>query len=219
MIYTKVTCYFAFLFLLSCNFAQEKKKNEKYHSRDMHIRVQKDIPRMPNGKLDILYLLKEQSEKVAGFESLENGFDSLKIRFWFGYSFSEKEQVIEMELINKEWHGSLYDLTNHYTKDLDSIISVTKTTNKVMPKSGWPIFVDSLVKLDILTLPSFHKIPGYSIPTDGSDVSIEIATKNSYRIYYYTSPSVNQGIPEVQKILKIIDLLQSELSFRLLRRI
>ena len=204
------------LLMCNCTSSREKKIVKSSIKTDT---VRKDIPHSLDGRLSLSYLLKDSAEKKAGFQTMENGFDSLKIRFWLGYVFSEKEQVIEIEFANNKWTGTLFNLTNEYGPNSDTIISVKREIKNVVPKSGWAKLTESLFNLDVLTLPSFETISKYTISTDASMINVQVAMKNIYRIYFYPSPSHNEDLPEGKKILKIMNLLQNELDFKLVRNI
>ncbi len=210
--------YLCVLIIIFCNCTTTPKK-EVNVSQPTTDTIKKDIPRSLDGSLNAQYLLKDPAEKKAGFQTMENGFDSLKIRFWFGYVFSEKEQVIEIEFVNNKWVGTLFNLSNVYNSNYDSVISVKREVSNIIPKSGWAKFTEELFNLDVLTLPSWEAIPKYTLDTDASSISVEIATKHVYRIYFYPSPSSNEEILEVKKVNKIISLLQQEVGFKLIRNI
>jgi hypothetical protein len=200
----------------NCTSDPQKKVIVSQHRIDT---IRKDIPRLLDGSLNAQYLLKDRAEKKAGFQTMENGFDSLKVRFWFGYVFSEKEQVIEIEFVNNKWICTLFNLTNVYDSNYDSVVSIKKEVSNLIPKCGWTKFTTELFNLDVLTLPSWESIPNYTLDNDASSINVQVATKNMYRIYFYPSPSSNEEIMEAKKINKIIRLLQHELGFKPIRNI
>ncbi len=210
--------YACILTLIMCNCTSGHKKKVILIQPRIDT-ITRDIPKSLDGSLNSNYLLKDPAEKKAGFQTMENGFDSLKIRFWFGYVFSEKEQVIEIEYVNNKWIGTLFNLTNVYDSNSDSVISVKREVSNMIPNSGWTKFTEELFKLDVLSLPSWEALPKYTLDNDASSINVQIATKNMYRIYFYPSLSSNEEILEVKKINKIISLLQQELGFKLIRNI
>jgi len=210
------TIYIATLIMCNCTSVYEKKVIVSQPRIDT---IRKDIPQSLDGSLNAQYLLKDSAEKKAGFQTMENGFDSLKIRFWFGYVFTDKEQVIEIEFVNNKWNGTLFNLSNAYNSNYDSVITLKREVSNIIPRSGWAKFTEELFNLDVLTLPSWEAIPKYTLDSDASSINVQIATKNMYRIYFYPSPSSNEQILEAKKINKIIRLLQDELGFKLIRNI
>jgi hypothetical protein len=209
------------LIYLSFNFSCKSSLNRNKLEKTAHYfsdSVVKDLPLAKKGEITPQYYLKDDFEKLAGFQTLENGFDSLKIRIGYGYAFNDKEQVVEIAYEDKEWTATFFDLTKKYYLKTDSIISYEKERISRNPNSGWAKFIQKLFKLDILTLPNSEIIPGYNLPFDASGVSVQIATKYNYRLYFYDAPALNDHIREAIKMEEIMELIEEELDFKRVRK-
>lgn len=164
--------------------------------------------------------MKRNYEDKMGLSSLENGFRDLQIRILRGYTFTDSGDLILLTKVDKKWSAQLYKLVFQYDKNFDSIVAVNKRIVTKEPKSGWQFFTDSLMKLEILTLPDFSTIPGYYLSTDSDGPTVEIATSDEYRIYGYPDfeSHVEKKI-EARKMYEILKLIESELDFKWLRKL
>jgi hypothetical protein len=164
--------------------------------------------------------MKRNYEDKMGLSSLENGFRDLQIRILRGYAFTDSTDLILLTKIDTKWSVQLYKLVFQYDKNFDLIVAINKRVTIKQPKSGWQIFTDSLLKLDILTLPDFSTIPGYYLSTDSDGPTIEIATADEYRIYGYPNfESYVEKKIEAKKVYLILKLIEEELDFKWLRRL
>jgi hypothetical protein len=204
-----------FVTLISCN----DQKNTTTTVDGMNDSIAKDIPIGKNGKIVSRYLLKDSTERKAGFTSLENGFDSLQIRIWYGYTLSNKEQVIILKNTNSNWSAELYTLTSYYDTAKNAITSVTKSVQHGYPVSGWKAFIKKLLALKILTLPDYEQIPDYHLGTDACGVTVQIATSNKYRIYSYAEPMNHiDDAWQAKNMEQIMELIEDELRFKRIRK-
>lgn len=204
--------------VLSLCFCKGQTSNKPWAEGQDNIKdtVIKDIP--PD-KLEQSYQqIKSNIERKLNLGKLEEGFDGLQIRLWYGYAFKDKEQLIILKERNSSWSAELHTITFQFSDKYDSVLSITKETIDKNPKSGWKNFMAQLIGLDILTLPDYQKIPNYNLSTDPDGITIEIATAGSYRIYTYPEPSYyKKHFLEAEKIVKIMDLIEDEFSFKRLR--
>lgn len=182
--------------------------------------VIKDIPLKRNGKLPAYYLNKPNVERQLGLNTLENGFDSIQIRIWYGYAFIDTSQLVILKNNNQEWVAELITFKYHTDNSIDSVKAIDKTSVKSQPKSGWSNFINKLFSLKITELPDFSKVKNYHDIMDGDDVIVEISTVNSYRIFSYKEPRhFKERIPEAKRMELILELVEDEFGFLRLRKL
>jgi hypothetical protein len=186
--------------------------------------VKKDIPQEKahkNGKQLVgYYYNKLLLENKMGLPHLENGFDSLCIRIWYGYSTKvDTIQIVTLKYSYRKWSAQFSLASFRLNNNADSVLSITQHTQVGSPESGGKKFANQLVELRISTLPDMRDIPGYTDMTGGGNsVTLEIATKRLYRIYSYTSPSIAQGtIWQAKNIERLMSLVRREFHFKQLR--
>ncbi len=206
----------AILFLCFCtptSIKNKSKLNETFFSNsDIIVR---DLPKDNNGKI-IIDKIKHKSEEMIGLNSMENGFDSIKMRFWYWYGYNDTMQVIEIENANKKWSASQYSIKYGYNDRLDSIICYGKTVLHHKPKSGWENFIRKLFSANVLTLPSCESY--YAHATDASMIDVEIATKHKYKNYLYSNPLHHEDFFGAKSMVEIMDLLEEEFNFKRIER-
>ena len=199
--------------LLSCIFCSCKTQPKNQVTEKSSETVVIDIPHDLKGRPLWYYQKKGKMEKMVGLSSLENGFDSLQIRIWYGVALRDKLQLLLLKKSNAKWSAELDSLVLYYDKNHDSLVSVTKHTEIKQPLSGWEKFIDSLYKSGILVLPDANAIKDYEYCQDGDGVTVEIAMQRKYRIYNYPCFNSQIGISEAKKVELIIQLLEKEFSF------
>jgi hypothetical protein len=201
------------LIMLACNGGVS---NNKYQSNAGDTLV-KDIPE--HMKVESVVTSKHAVEQKLGIVDLTNGYDSLQIRIYCGYAFKRDVQLIVLKNDTHSWTGVIYGFLLPEDKRKDSAMAGETQVKQVTPGSGWNRFVQQLFDLDILSLPDYSAIPGYETGTDGDAVTIEIASKNHYRIYRYPEPlSAQEKISQAKRVEQIFDLLEKELGFNRLRK-
>lgn len=176
-----------------------------------------ELPREHNGEISTVYTQKHLIEIPLELKDLSKGFDSLFIRISYSFVESDSSQKVEIfyDKQNKQRKATIYNLLINYSPGFDSIIGVNKEVLDVKPKSGWQTLITRLNASDIQTLPDFEKIEKYEVPMDGSGVVVEIATRNSYRMYTYISPGLNkQFIAPAKKMCEILKIIEDELGFQ-----
>lgn len=177
--------------------------------------IERDIPLGKDGKPVIYYQRKDEIERKAGLNTIENGYNQLQIRLWYGYSFNDTSQLVILKNNKSNWIAELYTLKYKYNMSSDSILSITKEVVKRNPISGWQSFIESLTKLEILNLPDYHLMPEYYLYTDEGEVTVEIATPQKYRIYHYPSPVLRQDrIWQAKNMKQILILIENEYKFK-----
>jgi hypothetical protein len=204
------------LFFLSCN-AQESEMKPKLTQQSSDS-ISLDIPKFFQGKKWKKYFADLQSS--LNIRSLQDGADDWQVRLWIAHGIDDQKdssQLIVVNKINDRLTGTLYTYVTGTHNALDTL-SMPATTGRfaaLFPKSGWKLFMDSLKKLEIASLPDYTRVKGYFLSTDSYGVTIELATKNTYRIYEYPDYERHvEKIPEAGKILKILKLIEDEFKIR-----
>ncbi|MBC7651523.1 MAG: hypothetical protein H7101_07230 [Deinococcales bacterium] len=146
------------------------------------------------------------------WDSLENGYSNLQIRVWYEYDNYKKNTLVlkkDKEWV-AEWHTRISKIDNE-----GNIISRNRTIETSTPKMGWNMFMDSLFKLKILTLPSQSELPDKYMYYNTNTILVEIADRHHYRFYYYTGHEHNINLLKEAKAMdEILNLIESELGFK-----
>jgi hypothetical protein len=205
--------YTGFLFLIltitSCNSALSDQNSSILNEGG----VIRQIPR--DKRTESYRSLKSDVENKLGLYALENGFDSLEIRIWLGYAGTDKEQLIIIKNDSKQWLSSIHLLTYVYIINRDSLTARSDSINNKVPKIGFARLIDSLNYWKVSSLPDMSDVPNYQTSIDGSAITVEIATKKSYRIYTYQNPYFQQDkFEEARNIERIIEILEREFDFK-----
>jgi hypothetical protein len=157
-------------------------------------------------------------ERLMGLQSLENGFDSLQLRFWYGYARTDSSQLVVIARKGQIWSAQLYTFI-YVMGDSGKIISIKKDESSGSPKLGWKQFIQELYKLSIPTLPDKYSIKNYPEYTDGSSIIVEVATKRYYRIYSYKEPMmVQEQVQDAGKIEQALMLIEDQFEYKRLRK-
>jgi|SRR4029079_4795698 hypothetical protein len=175
-----------------------------------------DFPRVNTYYDKFIREQKQKSERLLDFQPIEKGFDSIQIRMWFSYDYFEYLLILQND--KKEWSANFCTFEPVYSKKFDSIVSLKKACRYKTPKSGWIRLVDSLFSLQILTLPDYHKIPGYKeyMPNDVTGATVELATKKVYRYYDLFEPEfMRDKFRQAEKMSSILHLIDQEFDLNL----
>ncbi|MBO9632759.1 MAG: hypothetical protein J7578_06540 [Chitinophagaceae bacterium] len=205
-----------FFLSVSCSSFNKKGKDtgeEVTTKADTFIR---DIPQYRTSPS--MMHLKTNIESLLNISSLENGFDSLEIRIWYAYALTDKEQLVIIKHTGTQWAAQINTLTFHYGNNNDSILSISKQSVDRFPRSGWDSLMLNLKNLDFFILPDHKQLQNYHTGTDSDAITVEFATKNTYRIYTYIQPSrYTTTFKEAVKIENIMDLIEREFEFARIR--
>lgn len=150
-----------------------------------------------------------------GLESLENGFDSIQIRLWYGYGYPDTAQlVILTKAKNKEWKAELIDMIYDLDSLDHSLLSISHKKVIGTPNKGWKNFTNALFRCDIISLPDCYKIRGYHGSMGGRSLIVEIGRCRSYRIYSYSNPaSMASYFDEAEKLERALKLIETEFNY------
>lgn len=139
-------------------------------------------------------------------DTLENGFDSLEIRIWLSYSFTLRQQLVVIKSQRGTTTGCFYDFEPQLNSSGDSLDSFRITRVPKYPNSSLSYFLDTLYVYRILTLPGYEKSEKYLDSTHPNEMTVEVATKNKYRLYQYPIPTyqLSGDARTIKDILKLI---------------
>lgn len=187
----KYLCFFFILLLNSC-VSQETKKADFLF----------DVKKGARNAYEYDFILTQELVDQFQMIDLSKGYDSLYIRVWYHYSRDIRVQVFDIYKANSEWKSAYNLVLRNDIKDTPSVIFRNVEVKKDYHK------IDSLYQkiktLGIMTLPTESSIPNYRAANDGAMVFVEVATKNSFRIYSYGNPRLNPDISEANKIGEIM---------------
>jgi len=201
--------------LISCN--NRDTKNDHSQKKDTII-VTKDIPVNRKGEAVLYNQLCSSRDYLGKLDTLELGYDSLQIRLWYAYHLKNPEEHIVVIKKDSTWSAELHDIA--WFRNDDTAYIVKREIKQGMPRIGWPSFIDSLVKLNILTLPDQTKVPDMHLVYNAPVIIVEVATKTTYRQYAYTVPLdfVNK-FSQARDLEKIMDLIEDQLGFKRIHKI
>ena len=207
-------CFFVFLllyFLSGCNLAIDQPKTEQTTKNNFF----SDIP------FDKHYRFHEginyERDRIGALDTLENGYAGYQFRIWYAYhtprnEYEESDRHVVVIKYQKGWQGELVSSCWKFTPD--SAFMVNKWIKRGTPKMGWNPFIDSLVKLGIVSRKDDSQIEGMYKDTGGNTVHFEIATKSLYRFYTITAADeLKDQVPEAARVMKILHLVRNQLSF------
>ncbi|HEY0751932.1 MAG TPA: hypothetical protein VGD26_12295 [Chitinophagaceae bacterium] len=202
------------LIIISCVFcACKENSNEELGSKKRQflaeISFKREIPSDSH-----TYSFDKAKEKQLGLKSIESGFDSAQIRLWVDFALYKGRELYMIKHENGSWSADVYKMMVERVDNLDKEIITSRTVKSVTPKLGWDLFVDSMLILDIETLPNMSDIPGLVDGwDDGVDYNIEIATKYRYRYYSYHLPEEFQdNYWQARNMVRIVNLIRRELN-------
>ena len=176
-------------------------------------KVIKDLPKNEENEKFGLYKLTRKRTLEAGLPLIDDGFDSLFIRVW--QTSDTTIFAIDVKFEKNHWSSALHKIEMSIVDN--EIVYGNLRSVFAGPKSGWPNFSKKLINSGILDLPSDIKLKDYHNTTasDASFVTIEVATKNRYRIYSYSQPGMHLQYPEAKKMTLILDYLSNEFNFEI----
>jgi hypothetical protein len=179
------------------------------------------IPHDRNGKVVGYYDDKRKVETKLGLTNLENGFDSIEIRIWYGYAHLDTAQLLILRNNGTEWKGEVSSIIYTYYDEKNDSMNLKMISNSVEPKQGWQKFIKELYGFNILNLPDMNQISNYPSMTESSaNIIVQFATKKYYRMYSYADPELGgYSVKECLSVEHILELIRNSFSFKQLREI
>ena len=189
------------------------------HVADERPKFIKDIPGIKkNGNSQVLDAARASRDSL-GLDNLEQGYDSLELRIWLSYKGKDTFQVLTIKENNHQWFGYFCQASYVLNPDGDSLSHYTQIVFQPKPRADWGEIVDSLVKLQIMTLPDMLKVMSINdLPFEGGNsVLIEVADAHQYRIYAYELPSrYKDSVKNAADVDKILNFLRERLGIKYL---
>jgi len=150
-------------------------------------------------------------ELKSGLPRLSSGFDSIQIRIWRHSTMSANRKLIMFWNTDNQWHSGIFNLRFVFTGNVREFSIKKMPIGLTTPKSGWPTFKNFLLTSDIAILPDISTLQGYVPSTDSDYIIVEIAKRDSYRIYSYTDINAyKERMDEVKKFSQILDNIKHE---------
>jgi hypothetical protein len=186
-----------FLYLSSCETKQSSERklpSTSQGKKTIDTLLNKDLTR---AKEFYQHFIIQSSQHLDNeiIDTLNYQFDSLQIRLWLSGGLFYQRQLYIIKRQNASWTGIYYELkaenryvTGDSTLDyLHGPIPFEVSKKKIVkPKMGWTKFVDTLISLNIKTLPDMNEVPSMKTTrTDSRSGSIEFSSKGDFRFYSY----------------------------------
>jgi hypothetical protein len=132
---------------------------------------------------------KSDLERKLGLESLEDGYDSIQIRFSYSIAIFDEWVLIALRHNGIKWTGEVSIIKEHFSQEKETVDSLSRKIRFDQPKSGWIEFINKLFDLQVLVIEDQKIILNdeFASATDGDGVFFEIATPNVYRNYGYSN--------------------------------
>ena len=197
--------------IYGCTIVDEQFKADQLPKKNIFI----DIPK--RGISNMHEGINYERDRIGALDTLENGYDGYQFRIWYAYhtpwnEYNEADRHVVVIKYQKGWQAELVSSCWKFTPD--SAFMVNKWIKRGTPKMGWNPFIDSLVKLGIVTRKDDSQIEGMYVDIRGDVVHFEVATENLYRFYTIASAKeLKDSIPEAARVMKILHLVRNQLSF------
>jgi hypothetical protein len=209
--------YFFGLLTASCNTATTNTDN-KNNNPAKHSQKFEDL----NSYNDKISYLRYKITKLR-LDTIQNGYDSFQVRIWIlGGLFGNVDLYI-LKNARTKWTAQNYKLVrdsnivngkdqNKYTNGSEPFQIVKHRILK--PIIPWRKLIDSLSKLQLMTLPDMNEISGMKInSTDAGSIVVEVATRQFYRNYHYSDAiDFAERYTETKNINEIVSLIQTTLK-------
>jgi hypothetical protein len=148
---------------------------------------------------------------------LDKGVDSFELRIWNDGIFIENDLYIlkygkSGMMATNIRYGTRYPKPNEkvfdtISPDITSLIIDSFKTKRIFSIANSKLILDTIKSFYLDTIPSQNQIPNFSDNiADGFSFTIELATKNSYKILYYHCPEYYSSKGEInsKKIEKFL---------------
>jgi hypothetical protein len=146
---------------------------------------------------------------------ITKGVDSFELRLWCDLVITDLKTVTILRYTDSSWKLTetryWVNTPNEWAKQPELIID-SLTTKRVIPKLPFFQAIDSIESYRLDTAITQRKIPNFEDRTaDGMSYTIEIATKNSYRVIYYNNP-FSYSDPNDTQITKFLKFMGKNLN-------
>jgi hypothetical protein len=164
-----------------------------------------------NGELTVATFKWDINAPGSALDSLENGYPTLQMRFWFPDGVDNHRQLIFVIKQDKEKRvGQLHDI--HYIMDSTGYILKDRkqVIKKLEPTCGWDNLLDTLFSLNVMTLKNqyFNGTTESFAPT----IFVEISNRQHYRLYLIEAP-LSRKDEDSENMVAIMDLLERQFGF------
>ena len=152
---------------------------------------------------------------LLNLSDIDKGSDSIEIRLWSILAMTDLRFLTDLKYSDSTWgltettfwDAFSSDNSNAKLTELDS--SVTK---RKRPSIDFEKIIDSINYFQIQTLPSQHEIPNFvNRAADGVSYTLEISTKDYYKIVSYDNPNVYNDSSH-RKFLKLLKFFNTNLG-------
>ena len=161
------------------------------------------------------YIRINYNTNLLNFSRIDKGSDSFELRLWSSFAMTDLRSVIILKFYHSEW--SLTETTywvNLNTGNPKGTLEIldSSVTKRKEPAMAYSMIVDSINHFQLNDLPSQQEIPGFADRTaDGTTYTLEIATKNYYKIISYRNPKFYDDLSH-KKFLKLLNFFQINLG-------
>jgi hypothetical protein len=164
----------------------------------------REIPSNADGRVSPFYTSTKVKQKYLGLDSLESGFDGLQIRIWYDDVYITRQKLLVIIYKQGNWAANFFATKGGAT--------LSKESDKLIPKMGWINFSNKFLSYNVLTLPNGDDIDNCgSGGGDGSTFNVEIATQKHYRYYGYWEPQdYKDKCQEAKNMNDILNLIAHE---------
>ncbi len=208
-----LTIWFFTLFIISCGQKDSSKQSEM-QILDVHLdTIERYIPDWYS-KDTRIQDRAQKAHDMLGLKSLYEGFDSLQIRIWIE-CWLDYSNIISISKSKGKWKAIF-----HYFKfrldESGGLNSVRHWKDQKTPKSGWKIFIDTLLRTNIMELLDYSEFKPYGFyGTDMEGVGVEISSAKIYRLYEYPELPSHLNIKEgPAKLEEALALIEREFKFK-----
>lgn len=131
------------------------------------------------------------------------------------YDLNRKSKLVVIrENANRETSVCLIDFSTKFSQEQDSFQLVVNDVICKRPSLEGTKIKDSLLKLNILTLPDCRTLKGYDHPADSDNFEVEIFAGDSAVKYEYTCPEANRNFESARQMIKIANFIESSYGFK-----
>lgn len=140
-----------------------------------------------------------------GIKNLENGADSLAMRFWHFHTMGKWWQLLEIAYEDEEWEAHFYKIyVNEKTDEYDH-----HTVETVKPHSEWDLLLENINKFQLGKITG-----GGESGTDGESYEVEIADNRTYKVCGFLNPYVVRNDWQGVSLIAVFTILEIEFGVK-----